>query len=106
MLLGTSLTIECMVTLANGWLCWDDERAVQEFYNGYILSRMLSDRVKYSSSESYLNTELLRRNTDPEVAEIRVTKRKANRGEQAEFVVHVDAYSTTYTICRCYTIQL
>ena len=40
---------------------------------------------KYSSSESYLKTELLRRNTDPEVAdhEIRVTKRKAKRGEQA-----------------------
>ena len=38
---------------------------------------------KYSSSESYLKTELLRRNTDPEVAEIRITKRKAKRGEQA-----------------------
>ena len=30
---------------------------------------------KYSSLESYLKTELLRHNTDPEVAEIRVTKR-------------------------------
>ena len=38
---------------------------------------------KYSSSESYLKSELLRRNTDPEVVEIRVTKRKAKRGEQA-----------------------
>ena len=27
-------------------------------------------------------SELLRRNTDPEVVEIRVTKRKAKRGEQ------------------------
>ena len=40
-------------------------------------------RTVYSSSDSYLKTELLRRNTDPEVAEIRITKRKAKRGEQA-----------------------
>ena len=46
-----------------------------------------------SSSESYLKTELLllRRNTDPEVAEIRVTKRKAKRGEQAVKVVSCSA---------------
>ena len=39
MLLGTSLTVACtdtLVTLAKGWLCWDDERTVQEFSNGYI----------------------------------------------------------------------
>ena len=42
---------------------------------------------KYSSSESYLKTELLRRNTDPEVAEIRIIKRKAKRGEQGVKVV-------------------
>ena len=42
---------------------------------------------KYSSSESCLKIELLRRNTNPEVAEIRVTKRKAKRGEQAVKVV-------------------
>ena len=46
---------------------------------------------KYSSSESYLKIELLRRNTDPEVAEIRVTKRKAKRGEQAVTVVSCSA---------------
>ena len=48
---------------------------------------------KYSSSESYLKTELLRRNTDPEleVAEIRITKRKAKRGEQAVKVVSCSA---------------
>ena len=83
MLLGTALTVACtdtLVTLAKGWLCWDDERAVQEFSNGTV--------SKYSSSESYLKTELLRRNTDPEVAEIRVTKRKAKRGEQAAKVVN------------------
>ena len=36
---GTSLTVACtdmLVTLAKGWLCWDDEKTVQEFYNGYI----------------------------------------------------------------------
>ena len=49
---------------------------------------------KYSSSESYLKTELLRHNTDPEVAEIRITKRKAKRGEQAVKVVSCIA-------CRC-----
>ena len=37
--------------------------------------------------KAYLKTELLRRNTDTEVAEIRVTKRKAKRGEQAVKVV-------------------
>ena len=42
---------------------------------------------KYSSSESYLKSELLRCNTDPEVVEIRVTMRKAKRGEQAVKVV-------------------
>ena len=42
---------------------------------------------KYSSSEIYLKTELLRRNTDPEEAEIRVTKRKAKRGEMPVKVV-------------------
>ena len=86
MLLGTALTVACtdtLVTLAKGWLCWDDERAVQEFSNGYICLECYRTVSKYSSSESYLKTELLRRNTDPEVAEIRVTKRKAKRGEQA-----------------------
>ena len=37
---GTSLTVACtdtLVTPAKGWLCWDDERAVQEFSNGYIV---------------------------------------------------------------------
>ena len=55
MLLGTALTVACtdtLVTLAKGWLCWDDERAVQEFCK-----------------------------------EIRVTMRKAKRGEQAVKVV-------------------
>ena len=39
MLLGTSLSVACidtLVTLAKGWLYWDDERAVQEFSKGYI----------------------------------------------------------------------
>ena len=86
MLLGTALTVACtdtLVTLAKGWLCWGDERAVQEFSNGYICLECYRTVSKYSSSESYLKTELLRRNTDPEVAEIRITKRKAKRGEQA-----------------------
>ena len=85
-LLGTALNFACtdtLVTLAKGWLCWDDERAVQEFSNGYICLECYRTVSKYSSSESYLKTELLRRNTDPEVAEIRITKRKAKRGEQA-----------------------
>ena len=43
---------------------------------------------KYSSSESCLKIELL---SDPEVAEIRVTKRKAKRGEQAVKVVSCSA---------------
>ena len=46
---------------------------------------------KYSSSESYLKSELLRCNTDPEVVEIRVTMRKAKRGEQAVKVVSCSA---------------
>ena len=90
MLLGTALTVACtdtLVTLAKGWLCWDDERAVQEFYNGYICLECYRTVSKYSSSESYLKSELLRRNNDPEVAEIRVTMRKAKRGEQAVKVV-------------------
>ena len=39
MLLGTLLTVACtdmMVTLAKGWLCWEDDTAVQEFSNGYM----------------------------------------------------------------------
>ena len=39
MLLGMLLTVACtnmLVTLAKGWLCWDDDTAVQEFSNGYI----------------------------------------------------------------------
>ena len=27
---------DTLVTLAKGWLCWDDERTVQVFSNGYI----------------------------------------------------------------------
>ena len=90
MLLGTALTFACtdtLVTLAKGWLCWDDERAVQEFSNEYICLECYRTVSMYSSLESYLKTELLRRNTDPEVAEISITKRKAKRGEQAVKVV-------------------
>ena len=41
----------------------------------------------YLRGVSSFKTELLRRNTDPEVAEIRIIKRKAKRGEQAVKVV-------------------
>ena len=57
MLFGTALTVACtdtLVTLAKGWLCWDDERAVQEFSNGYICLECYRTMSKYSSSESYL----------------------------------------------------
>ena len=94
MLLGTSLTVACtdtLVTLAKRWLCWDDERAVQDFSKGYIYLECYRTVSKYSSSESYLKTELLRRNTDLEVAEVRITKRKAERGEQAVKVVSCSA---------------
>ena len=52
---------------------------------------------KYSSSESYLKSELLRCNTDPEVVEIRVTMRKAKRGEQAVKVVSCIACGSMHT---------
>ena len=90
MRLGTSLTVACtdtLVTLAKGWLCWDDERAVQEFSNGYICLECHRTVLSIHHLKAYLKTELLRRNTDTEVAEIRVTKRKAKRGEQAVKVV-------------------
>ncbi|KAL5489029.1 hypothetical protein EMCRGX_G018073 [Ephydatia muelleri] len=89
MLLGTALTVACtdtLVTLAKGWLCWDDERAVQEFFNGYICLECYRTVSKYSSSESYLKSELLRRNTDLKVVEIREKLSEVNR--QLKLLLH------------------
>eukprot|EP00731_Ephydatia_muelleri_P025821 Em0017g904a len=67
----------CMGTDLQG--DWAEIRIYAE--NSYVLT----DRVIRRGSH-----DLVTKLAASEVAEIRVTKRKAKRGEQAEFVVHVD----------------